>query len=137
MKTEESGKLQNGESTKEGAAAAAATATAAAATATALVNVSEEKKKATKQRFMFNIADGGFTGVCVCVCVPVYKKKEYSLGCHTDVVPTSCLSLQSSTLSGRTRSGPPPSPRRPLRSGTVAMTTGCWRASYSILAEAM
>ncbi|XP_056458282.1 chromodomain-helicase-DNA-binding protein 4 isoform X4 [Gadus chalcogrammus] len=62
VKTEESGKLQNGESTKEGAAAAAAaTATAAAATATALVNVSEEKKKATKQRFMFNIADGGFT----------------------------------------------------------------------------
>lgn len=26
-----------------------------------VVNVSEEKKKATKQRFMFNIADGGFT----------------------------------------------------------------------------
>lgn len=49
LKTEESGKLQNGENTKEGVAAAA-------------VNVSEEKKKATKQRFMFNIADGGFTG---------------------------------------------------------------------------
>ncbi|CAL8247378.1 unnamed protein product [Lota lota] len=49
VKTEESGKLQNGESAKEGAAACA------------LVNVSEEKKKATKQRFMFNIADGGFT----------------------------------------------------------------------------
>ncbi|XP_061573077.1 chromodomain-helicase-DNA-binding protein 4 isoform X2 [Cololabis saira] len=48
-KPDESGKLQNGESTKEGGAAAAA------------VNISEEKKKATKQRFMFNIADGGFT----------------------------------------------------------------------------
>lgn len=50
MKTDESGKLQNGENTKEGA------------TAAPVVNVSEEKKKATKQRFMFNIADGGFTG---------------------------------------------------------------------------
>uniref|UniRef100_A0A8C7KQV7 Chromodomain helicase DNA binding protein 4 n=1 Tax=Oncorhynchus kisutch TaxID=8019 RepID=A0A8C7KQV7_ONCKI len=40
--------LQNGENSKEGVAAA-------------VVNVSEEKKKATKQRFMFNIADGGFT----------------------------------------------------------------------------
>uniref|UniRef100_A0A671Y9U0 Chromodomain helicase DNA binding protein 4 n=1 Tax=Sparus aurata TaxID=8175 RepID=A0A671Y9U0_SPAAU len=45
----ESNKLQNGENTKEGA------------TAAPVVNVSEEKKKATKQRFMFNIADGGFT----------------------------------------------------------------------------
>ncbi|KAG7469369.1 hypothetical protein MATL_G00128050 [Megalops atlanticus] len=44
-KTEESAKLQNGESTKEGAT----------------VGASEEKKKAGKQRFMFNIADGGFT----------------------------------------------------------------------------
>lgn len=50
MKTEEAPKLQNGENTKDGA------------TAAAVVNVSEEKKKATKQRFMFNIADGGFTG---------------------------------------------------------------------------
>uniref|UniRef100_A0A4W6CQI6 Chromodomain helicase DNA binding protein 4 n=1 Tax=Lates calcarifer TaxID=8187 RepID=A0A4W6CQI6_LATCA len=49
VKTDESGKLQNGESTKEGG------------TAAPVVNVSEEKKKATKQRFMFNIADGGFT----------------------------------------------------------------------------
>uniref|UniRef100_A0A8C4EWN0 DNA helicase n=1 Tax=Dicentrarchus labrax TaxID=13489 RepID=A0A8C4EWN0_DICLA len=49
VKTDESGKLQNGENTKEGA------------TAAPVVNVSEEKKKATKQRFMFNIADGGFT----------------------------------------------------------------------------
>ncbi|XP_076010849.1 chromodomain-helicase-DNA-binding protein 4 isoform X2 [Genypterus blacodes] len=48
VKTEESGKLQNGENAKEGGAAAP-------------VNVGEEKKKATKQRFMFNIADGGFT----------------------------------------------------------------------------
>lgn len=50
VKTEEATKLQNGENTKEGA------------TAAPVVNVSEEKKKATKQRFMFNIADGGFTG---------------------------------------------------------------------------
>lgn len=50
VKTEEGTKLQNGENTKEGA------------TAAPVVNVSEEKKKATKQRFMFNIADGGFTG---------------------------------------------------------------------------
>lgn len=50
MKPEEATKLQNGENTKEGA------------TAAPVVNVSEEKKKATKQRFMFNIADGGFTG---------------------------------------------------------------------------
>lgn len=50
MKTDESGKLQNGENTKDGG------------TAAPVVNVSEEKKKATKQRFMFNIADGGFTG---------------------------------------------------------------------------
>ncbi|XP_074930248.1 LOW QUALITY PROTEIN: chromodomain-helicase-DNA-binding protein 4 [Cottoperca gobio] len=49
VKTDESGKLQNGENAKEGA------------TAAPVVNVTEEKKKATKQRFMFNIADGGFT----------------------------------------------------------------------------
>uniref|UniRef100_A0A674N943 Chromodomain helicase DNA binding protein 4 n=1 Tax=Takifugu rubripes TaxID=31033 RepID=A0A674N943_TAKRU len=49
VKTEEATKLQNGENAKEGA------------TAAPVVNVSEEKKKATKQRFMFNIADGGFT----------------------------------------------------------------------------
>lgn len=45
VKAEELAKLQNGDSVKEGAAA----------------RVSEEKKKA-KTRFMFNIADGGFTG---------------------------------------------------------------------------
>uniref|UniRef100_A0A8C7WKY0 Chromodomain helicase DNA binding protein 4a n=1 Tax=Oncorhynchus mykiss TaxID=8022 RepID=A0A8C7WKY0_ONCMY len=44
VKAEELAKLQNGDSVKEGAAA----------------GVSEEKKKA-KTRFMFNIADGGFT----------------------------------------------------------------------------
>ncbi|XP_061091980.1 chromodomain-helicase-DNA-binding protein 4 isoform X3 [Conger conger] len=44
-KTEEAAKLQNGENAKEGPAAGAG----------------EEKKKAVKQRFMFNIADGGFT----------------------------------------------------------------------------
>lgn len=51
MKTDDFGKLQNGENTKDGGG-----------TAAPVVNVSEEKKKATKQRFMFNIADGGFTG---------------------------------------------------------------------------
>ncbi|KAM9385141.1 chromodomain-helicase-DNA-binding protein 4a isoform 2-T2 [Pholidichthys leucotaenia] len=45
QKPEEAAKLQNGDSSKEGAALAA---------------ISEEKKKA-KTRFMFNIADGGFT----------------------------------------------------------------------------
>ena len=61
MKTEESGKLQNGESVKEGSAG--------------VDGVTEEKKKAAaKQRFMFNIADGGFTGKhtlvgCVCMWV--------------------------------------------------------------------
>lgn len=45
VKVEEPAKLQNGDSVKEGAAA----------------GISEEKKKA-KTRFMFNIADGGFTG---------------------------------------------------------------------------
>lgn len=42
-------KLQNGDGGKDGAASAAS---------------SEEKKKA-KSRFMFNIADGGFTGTDV------------------------------------------------------------------------
>ncbi|XDV33944.1 hypothetical protein PO909_004177 [Leuciscus waleckii] len=51
-KTEEAGKLQNGESAKDSAAAAAAAVAAAAG--------AEERKKA-KTRFMFNIADGGFT----------------------------------------------------------------------------
>lgn len=48
-KTEEAGKLPNGESAKDSAAAALA----------------EERKKA-KTRFMFNIADGGFTGKISC-----------------------------------------------------------------------
>lgn len=47
-KTEEASKLQNGDGSKEGVASTAS-------------GVSEEKKKA-KTRFMFNIADGGFTG---------------------------------------------------------------------------
>ncbi|XP_077454657.1 chromodomain-helicase-DNA-binding protein 4 isoform X2 [Stigmatopora argus] len=47
VKSEESTKLQNGENPREGALS--------------LLNVSEEKRKASKQRFMFNIADGGFT----------------------------------------------------------------------------
>ena len=45
VKTEEPAKLQNGDTSKE----------------VALPGASEEKKKA-KTRFMFNIADGGFTG---------------------------------------------------------------------------
>lgn len=45
VKTEDLAKLQNGDGGKDGGAGAA----------------SEEKKKA-KTRFMFNIADGGFTG---------------------------------------------------------------------------
>lgn len=49
---ESAAKLQNGDGSKEG------TASTAAATAS---GASEEKKKA-KTRFMFNIADGGFTG---------------------------------------------------------------------------
>uniref|UniRef100_A0A8C1LLQ0 Chromodomain helicase DNA binding protein 4 n=1 Tax=Cyprinus carpio TaxID=7962 RepID=A0A8C1LLQ0_CYPCA len=47
MKSEDSAKLQNGENVKE--------------TSGGGDGVSEEKKKAVKQRFMFNIADGGFT----------------------------------------------------------------------------
>ncbi|KAL2084909.1 hypothetical protein ACEWY4_020427 [Coilia grayii] len=49
IKTEESGKLQNGESVKEGSAAMDG------------AMIEEKKKAAAKQRFMFNIADGGFT----------------------------------------------------------------------------
>lgn len=59
VKSEDSAKLQNGENAKE--------------TSGGVDGVSEEKKKAVKQRFMFNIADGGFTGTlgiyCLCVCV--------------------------------------------------------------------
>lgn len=47
LKSEDSGKLQNGENAKETSGGGDV--------------VSEEKKKAVKQRFMFNIADGGFT----------------------------------------------------------------------------
>ncbi|XP_063755463.1 LOW QUALITY PROTEIN: chromodomain-helicase-DNA-binding protein 4-like [Eleginops maclovinus] len=61
QKPEEATKLQNGDSSKE-SAASTATPTITAATAAAVVSAaaSEEKKKA-KTRFMFNIADGGFT----------------------------------------------------------------------------
>ncbi|XP_051811202.1 chromodomain-helicase-DNA-binding protein 4a isoform X3 [Acanthochromis polyacanthus] len=52
QKPEEATKLQNGDSSKESSAPAAAAATVS--------GPSEEKKKA-KTRFMFNIADGGFT----------------------------------------------------------------------------
>lgn len=54
-KPEEAAKLQNGDGSKEGVATVAAAASTAS-------GVSEEKKKA-KTRFMFNIADGGFTGM--------------------------------------------------------------------------
>ncbi|GAA6230377.1 chromodomain-helicase-DNA-binding protein 4-like isoform X1 [Lates japonicus] len=53
-KPEEATKLQNGDSSKESSASAGTAAAAAAGAA------SEEKKK-VKTRFMFNIADGGFT----------------------------------------------------------------------------
>uniref|UniRef100_A0A1A7Y3H4 Chromodomain helicase DNA binding protein 3 n=1 Tax=Iconisemion striatum TaxID=60296 RepID=A0A1A7Y3H4_9TELE len=52
LKPEEATKLQNGDGGKEGGALAAASSAAS--------SISEEKKKA-KTRFMFNIADGGFT----------------------------------------------------------------------------
>lgn len=52
QKPEEATKLQNGDSTKESPVSAAASVGS---------SISEEKKKA-KTRFMFNIADGGFTG---------------------------------------------------------------------------
>ncbi|XP_061822871.1 chromodomain-helicase-DNA-binding protein 4a isoform X5 [Nerophis lumbriciformis] len=55
LKPEEATKLQNGDSSKE-SGTSASTAVVTAATAAAI----EEKKKA-KTRFMFNIADGGFT----------------------------------------------------------------------------
>ncbi|KAM7373650.1 hypothetical protein PAMP_008487 [Pampus punctatissimus] len=51
-KQEEATKLQNGDNSKEGSASAATAAAGGAA--------GEEKKK-VKTRFMFNIADGGFT----------------------------------------------------------------------------
>ncbi|XP_057689784.1 chromodomain-helicase-DNA-binding protein 4 isoform X3 [Corythoichthys intestinalis] len=47
VKSEESTRLQNGENARE--------------SALSMLNVNEEKRKASKQRFMFNIADGGFT----------------------------------------------------------------------------
>ncbi|XP_077937087.1 chromodomain-helicase-DNA-binding protein 4 isoform X1 [Gasterosteus aculeatus] len=64
LKAEDVAKLQNGDGSKEGGATAAAAAPPplAASTAAAVIAAasSEEKKKA-KSRFMFNIADGGFT----------------------------------------------------------------------------
>ncbi|KAM9806391.1 chromodomain-helicase-DNA-binding protein 4 isoform 2-T2 [Syngnathus typhle] len=47
VKSEDASRLQNGDNTREGVLS--------------MLNVSEEKRKASKQRFMFNIADGGFT----------------------------------------------------------------------------
>lgn len=55
VKTEEAPKLQNGNSSKDTEKSAAS-------------GVSEEKKKA-KSRFMFNIADGGFTGTGLVISV--------------------------------------------------------------------
>lgn len=69
VKTDESGKLQNGENNKEGG------------TAAPVVNVSEEKKKATKQRFMFNIADGGFTGGHIYVHIHTFSTHFSSASC--------------------------------------------------------
>lgn len=120
VKSEEATKLQNGDGSKESGATAAA---AAAATAGA---TSEEKKKA-KSRFMFNIADGGFTGTYTKKC----KKLKQIIALFS--FNNNHLLTQSFTPCGKTRSGLPPSPRRPTRSGTVVTTTGCWQASYSIL----
>ena len=63
QKPEEATKLQNGDGSKESASTAVTPAISAATAAAAVVAAaaSEEKKKA-KTRFMFNIADGGFTG---------------------------------------------------------------------------
>ncbi|XP_051245590.1 chromodomain-helicase-DNA-binding protein 4a isoform X5 [Dicentrarchus labrax] len=70
QKPEEATKLQNGDSSKESGASVAATATTtttatstatATATATATTGAATEEKKKAKTRFMFNIADGGFT----------------------------------------------------------------------------
>ncbi|CAL8374748.1 unnamed protein product [Boreogadus saida] len=59
VKVEEGPKLQNGDSSKEGGATVGVAAVGGA-TAGVVSVISEEKKKA-KTRFMFNIADGGFT----------------------------------------------------------------------------
>lgn len=123
VKADEPGKLQNGESAKDGAVAVS------------VVNVGEEKKKTTKQRFMFNIADGGFTGGWLHTHTHRYFLNFVSL-CF--VFNLTCFFLfvffsQSFTPCGRTRRGQPPSPRRPLRFGTAAMTTGSLPASSSIL----
>lgn len=69
VKVDEPGKLQNGESAKDGAAAVST------------VNVGEEKKKTTKQRFMFNIADGGFTGEWLRTHAGIFFKFCLSLFC--------------------------------------------------------
>ncbi|XP_042291225.1 chromodomain-helicase-DNA-binding protein 4a isoform X1 [Thunnus maccoyii] len=66
-KQEEATKLQNGDSSKDGGkesskeGSASATAAAAAAAPTATAGGASEEKKKVKTRFMFNIADGGFT----------------------------------------------------------------------------
>lgn len=101
QKTEEASKLQNGDGSKEAAASA----------------ISEEKKK-IKSRFMFNIADGGFTGA--------YPRIANARFLFAFIYQPSVL-RQSSTPCGKTRSELPPSPRKPTRSGTVAMTTGYWQ----------
>uniref|UniRef100_A0A8C4ZR91 DNA helicase n=1 Tax=Gadus morhua TaxID=8049 RepID=A0A8C4ZR91_GADMO len=59
VKVEEGPKLQNGDSSKEGGATGGVAAVGGATGGVVSV-ISEEKKKA-KTRFMFNIADGGFT----------------------------------------------------------------------------
>lgn len=122
VKADEPGKLQNGESAKDGAVAVS------------VVNVGEEKKKTTKQRFMFNIADGGFTGGWLHTHTHRYFLNFVSLFClQFDLFFLFVFFSQSFTPCGRTRRGQPPSPRRPLRFGTAAMTTGSLPASSSIL----
>lgn len=121
VKADEPGKLQNGESAKDGVAAVS------------VVNVGEEKKKTTKQRFMFNIADGGFTGGWLHTHAGIFYILSLFVLSSISPVFLFVFFSQSFTPCGRTRRGQPPSPRRPLRFGTAATTTGSLPASSSIL----
>lgn len=87
--------------------------------------------KAEKPRFMFNIADGGFTG-------EPRGGSPGVLGCGwgpraPDARPHPPPAPQSCTRCGRTRSAPPSPRGSSTRSGTGATTTGCWPASSCIL----
>lgn len=89
----------------------------------------KEDKNGFKTKFMFNIADGGFTGDRPPRC---HSLSHVKIQCQSepkiDVFPS-----QSYTRCGRRRSGRRCRPARWPTSGTVAMTTGCWPESSSIL----